>query len=103
MSSTQVRGHAAEMETSFRHHGPPDTFLCFFSSGNDEAVADTSRRVGGALWRKGALRDKLNDAVKQLQAAERGKDPELQGSACLSTGVKQPFVTFQELPLKIKL
>ena len=42
--------------------------------------------MGGALWRKGALRDKLNDAVKQLQAAERGKDPELQGPACLSTG-----------------
>ncbi|KAK7835265.1 hypothetical protein U0070_017801, partial [Myodes glareolus] len=41
-------------------------------SSNDEAVADTSRRMGGALWRKGALRDKLNDAVKQLQAAERG-------------------------------
>ncbi|XP_075801564.1 laminin subunit alpha-4 isoform X1 [Microtus pennsylvanicus] len=41
-------------------------------SSNDEAVADTSRRMGGALWRKGALRDRLNDAVKQLQAAERG-------------------------------
>lgn len=41
--------------------------------------------MGGALWRKGALRDRLNDAVKQLQAAERGKDPDLQGPACLST------------------
>lgn len=41
-------------------------------SSSDEAVADTSRRVGGALWRKGALRDKLTEAVKQLQAAERG-------------------------------
>lgn len=41
-------------------------------SSNDEAVADTSRRMGGALWRKGALRDRLNDAVKQLQAAEQG-------------------------------
>ncbi|XP_042117995.1 laminin subunit alpha-4 isoform X1 [Peromyscus maniculatus bairdii] len=41
-------------------------------SSNDEAVADTSRRVGGALWRKGALRDRLSDTVKRLQAAERG-------------------------------
>lgn len=41
-------------------------------SSSDEAVADTSRRVGGALWRKGALRDKLTEAVKQLQTAERG-------------------------------
>ncbi|ERE85268.1 laminin subunit alpha-4, partial [Cricetulus griseus] len=41
-------------------------------SNNIEAVADTSRRVGGALWRKGALRDRLSDAVKRLQAAERG-------------------------------
>lgn len=90
ISTIQVRGHTAEVEASFRHHGPPGTFLCFFSAGNDEAVADTSRRVGGALWRKGALRDRLNDAVKQLQAAERGKDPELQDPVCLSTGVKQP-------------
>ncbi|XP_058163283.1 laminin subunit alpha-4 isoform X2 [Dasypus novemcinctus] len=41
-------------------------------SSNDEAVADTSRRVEGALARKSALRSRLNDAIKQLQAAERG-------------------------------
>lgn len=41
-------------------------------SSNEEAVADTSRRVGGAQARKGALKYRLNDAVKQLQAAERG-------------------------------
>lgn len=90
MSIIPVRGDTAEVETSFQHHGPPGTSLCFFSTGSDEAVADTSRRVGGALWRKGALRDKLTEAVKQLQAAERGKDAELQGPACLSTRVKQP-------------
>lgn len=87
-SMTQVR--TCVVETSSRHGGPPGTFLCFFSTGNDEAVADTSRRVGGALWRKGALRDRLSDTVKRLQAAERGKDPEPQGPKCLSTDVKQP-------------
>lgn len=46
--------------------------------------------MGGVVWRKGALRDRLDDAVKQLQAAERGKDAELQGPACLSTDGKQP-------------
>lgn len=80
-----VRIYAAERETSSRHRGPPGTSLCFFSTDNIEAVADTSRRVGGALWRKGALRDRLSDAVKRLQAAERGKDSELQGPQCLST------------------
>ncbi|XP_055980995.1 laminin subunit alpha-4 isoform X1 [Sorex fumeus] len=41
-------------------------------SSNEEAVADTSRRVGGALSRKSFLKHRLNDAIKQLQAAERG-------------------------------
>ncbi|XP_037698537.1 laminin subunit alpha-4 isoform X2 [Choloepus didactylus] len=41
-------------------------------SSNEEAVADTSRRVGGALARKGTLRNRLSDVIKQLQAAERG-------------------------------
>uniref|UniRef100_G1SXN3 Laminin subunit alpha-4 n=1 Tax=Oryctolagus cuniculus TaxID=9986 RepID=G1SXN3_RABIT len=40
-------------------------------SSNEEAVADTSRRVGGALARKSALRNRLNDAIKRLQATER--------------------------------
>ncbi|XP_059886415.1 laminin subunit alpha-4 [Delphinus delphis] len=42
------------------------------NSSNDEAVADTSRRVGGALARKSALKNRLNDAIKRLQATERG-------------------------------
>ncbi|XP_010596568.2 laminin subunit alpha-4 [Loxodonta africana] len=41
-------------------------------SSNTEAVADTSRRVDGALVRKSALKNRLNDAIKHLQAAERG-------------------------------
>lgn len=49
-------------------------FFGFFSIGNDEAVADTNRRVGGALARKSALKNRLNDAIKRLQATERGKD-----------------------------
>lgn len=56
------------------HSGPTGTFFAFFSSGNDEAVADTSRRVGGAVARKSDLKSRLNDAIKQLQATERGKD-----------------------------
>ncbi|XP_037698538.1 laminin subunit alpha-4 isoform X3 [Choloepus didactylus] len=43
-------------------------------SSNEEAVADTSRRVGGALARKGTLRNRLSDVIKQLQAAEREGD-----------------------------
>ncbi|XP_042526413.1 laminin subunit alpha-4 [Dipodomys spectabilis] len=39
---------------------------------NEAAVADTSRRVSGALSRKDVLKNILNDAVKRLQAAERG-------------------------------
>ena len=56
------------------HPGPTGTSFNFFSTGNDEAVADTSRRVGGALARKSALRNRLNSAIEQLQATERGKD-----------------------------
>lgn len=56
------------------HSGPTGTSFGFFSTGNEEAVADTSRRVGGAVARKSALKSRLNDAVKQLQATERGKD-----------------------------
>ncbi|XP_028902955.1 laminin subunit alpha-4 isoform X1 [Ornithorhynchus anatinus] len=41
-------------------------------SSNDPAVADTSRRVSGALSRKDALKDRLTDAIKKLQATERG-------------------------------
>ncbi|XP_006840046.1 PREDICTED: laminin subunit alpha-4 [Chrysochloris asiatica] len=41
-------------------------------SNNDEAVADTSRRVDGALDKKSALKNRLNNAIKRLQAAERG-------------------------------
>ncbi|EPQ18620.1 Laminin subunit alpha-4 [Myotis brandtii] len=41
-------------------------------SSNDEAVADTSRRVGGAVARKSNLKSRLNDAIKQLQATEKG-------------------------------
>ncbi|KAF3831845.1 hypothetical protein GH733_000657 [Mirounga leonina] len=43
---------------------------------NDEAVADTNRRVDGALARKSALRNRLNDAIKRLQATERGDTPQ---------------------------
>lgn len=53
---------------------PACTFFHFFFTGNDEAVADTSRRVGGALARKSALKNRLNDAIKRLQATERGED-----------------------------
>lgn len=56
------------------HSGPIGTFFGFFSTGNEEAVTDTSRRVGGAVARKSALKSRLNDAIKQLQATERGKD-----------------------------
>ncbi|XP_006879090.1 PREDICTED: laminin subunit alpha-4-like isoform X2 [Elephantulus edwardii] len=41
-------------------------------SSSDEAVADTSRRVNEALARKNYLKNRLNDAIKHLQAAERG-------------------------------
>ncbi|XP_023561906.1 laminin subunit alpha-4 isoform X2 [Octodon degus] len=41
-------------------------------SSSEEAVADTSRRVSGAFTRKSALKHRLDDAVKRLQAAERG-------------------------------
>jgi hypothetical protein len=68
-----IRILAVAVETFSRHLGPPDSFLCFFT-GNGEAVADTSRRVGGALVRKSTLKNRLNDALKRLQAAERGKD-----------------------------
>ncbi|XP_008582107.1 PREDICTED: laminin subunit alpha-4 [Galeopterus variegatus] len=54
-------------------------------SNNDEAVADTSRRVGGALARKSALKNRLNDAVKQLQATERGDAQERLGQSRLVT------------------
>ncbi|XP_055472145.1 laminin subunit alpha-4 [Psammomys obesus] len=53
-------------------------------SSNEEAVADTSRRVGGALWRKGALRDRLNDAIKRLQATERGDAQQRLGQSKLA-------------------
>ncbi|XP_012660001.1 laminin subunit alpha-4 [Otolemur garnettii] len=54
-------------------------------SSNEEAVADTSRRVGGALARKSALKNRLNDAVKQLQAAERGDAQQRLGQSQLIT------------------
>ncbi|XP_012409861.1 laminin subunit alpha-4 [Trichechus manatus latirostris] len=41
-------------------------------SSNNEVVAGTSRRVDGALARKSALKNRLNDVIKRLQAAERG-------------------------------
>ncbi|KAF5919960.1 hypothetical protein HPG69_014326 [Diceros bicornis minor] len=56
----------------YDHIGSTGFFVCFFSTGNEEAVADTSRRVGGALARKSALKNRLNDAIKRLQATERG-------------------------------
>ncbi|XP_064216839.1 laminin subunit alpha-4 isoform X3 [Aotus nancymaae] len=54
-------------------------------SSSDEAVADTSRRVGGALARKSALKTRLNDAVKRLQAAERGDAQQRLGQSKLIT------------------
>lgn len=68
-----MRSFLVEMESFSRHLGSTSTSFCCFSTGSDEAVADTSRRVGGALARKSALKTRLSDAVKQLQAAERGK------------------------------
>ncbi|KAG8510968.1 Laminin subunit alpha-4, partial [Galemys pyrenaicus] len=41
-------------------------------SSNEEAVADTSRRVDGALAKKSALEHRLSDAVRRLQTAVRG-------------------------------
>ncbi|XP_043858988.1 laminin subunit alpha-4 [Dromiciops gliroides] len=41
-------------------------------SSNEEAVADTSRRVDGAQARKSVLKNRLNEAIKKLQTAERG-------------------------------
>ncbi|KAK1338098.1 hypothetical protein QTO34_001208 [Cnephaeus nilssonii] len=52
---------------------------------NEEAVADTSRRVGGAVARKSALKSRLNDAVKQLQATERGDAQQRLGQSKLAT------------------
>lgn len=72
-SVVPIRIFLAEMETISRHSeatGPP---LCCSSAGSEEAVADTSRRVSGALTRKSALKHRLDDAIKRLQAAERGK------------------------------
>uniref|UniRef100_A0A8I3WXD2 Laminin subunit alpha 4 n=1 Tax=Callithrix jacchus TaxID=9483 RepID=A0A8I3WXD2_CALJA len=54
-------------------------------SSSDEAVADTSKRVGGALARKSALKTRLNDAVKRLQAAERGDAQQRLGQSKLIT------------------
>ncbi|XP_065744712.1 laminin subunit alpha-4 [Phocoena phocoena] len=55
------------------------------NSSNDEAVADTSRRVGGALARKSALKNRLNDAIKRLQATERGDAQQRLGQSKLIT------------------
>ncbi|XP_077018813.1 laminin subunit alpha-4 isoform X2 [Tamandua tetradactyla] len=55
-------------------------------SSDDEAVADTSRRVAGSLARKSALRNRLNDVIKQLQAAERGDVQQRLGQAKQMTG-----------------
>ncbi|XP_030874033.1 laminin subunit alpha-4 [Leptonychotes weddellii] len=52
---------------------------------NDEAVADTNRRVDGALARKSALKNRLNDAIKRLQATERGDTPQRLGQSKLIT------------------
>ncbi|XP_070306037.1 laminin subunit alpha-4 isoform X2 [Odocoileus virginianus] len=54
-------------------------------SSSDEAVVDTSRRVGGALARKSALKNRLNDAIKRLQAAERGDAQQRLGQSQLIT------------------
>ncbi|XP_004673841.1 PREDICTED: laminin subunit alpha-4 isoform X2 [Condylura cristata] len=53
-------------------------------SSNEEAVADTGRRVGGALARKSALEHRLSDAVRRLQAAERGDSQQRLGQAKLN-------------------
>lgn len=70
----QIRIFFVEMDIFSWHPGPTGTSFDFFSTGNVEAVADTSRRVGGALAKKSALKTRLNDAIKQLQATERGKN-----------------------------
>ncbi|XP_072499167.1 laminin subunit alpha-4 isoform X1 [Notamacropus eugenii] len=41
-------------------------------SSDEQAVADTSQRVDGAQARKSILKNRLNEAIKKLQAAERG-------------------------------
>lgn len=54
-------------------------------SSNEEAVGDTSRRVGGALTRKSAIKHRLNDVIKRLEAAERGDAHQRLGQSKLIT------------------
>ncbi|KAM5256538.1 laminin subunit alpha-4 [Ctenodactylus gundi] len=50
---------------------------------NEEVVTDTSRRVGGAQARKSALKYRLDDALKQLQATETGQTQQRLGQSKL--------------------
>ncbi|VTJ58627.1 Hypothetical predicted protein [Marmota monax] len=66
---TQIIYHKDESDNLLNH---ARQLQARADSSNEEAVVDTSRRVGGAMARKSALKHRLNDAVKRLQAAERG-------------------------------
>lgn len=85
-----IRIVLVEMEIFFLDFLDPWVLFFYFSTGSGAAVADTSRRVDGALAKKSALKSRLNDAIKQLQATERGKDHrELKPP--LFTGIKINF------------
>ncbi|KAI5943732.1 Laminin subunit alpha-4 [Manis javanica] len=66
---TQVIYHKDESENLFNQARELQTRA---NSSSDEALADTSRRVNGALERRSTLKHRLNDALKRLQATERG-------------------------------
>lgn len=66
---TQIIYHKDESDNLLNH---ARQLQARADSSNEEAVVDTSRRVGGAVARKSALKHRLNDAVQRLQAAERG-------------------------------
>ncbi|XP_037376153.1 laminin subunit alpha-4 isoform X1 [Talpa occidentalis] len=78
---TQIIYHKDESENLLRQ---ARELQARADSSNEEAVADTTRRVGGALARKSALKNRLSDAVKRLQAAERGDAQQRLGQAKLT-------------------
>ncbi|XP_075410771.1 laminin subunit alpha-4 isoform X2 [Tenrec ecaudatus] len=66
-------------------------------SSSAEAVADTSRRVDGALARKNALKSKLDNAFEHLQAAERGDAHQrLDESKKITAGINKTTMELQQ-------
>ncbi|XP_068933119.1 laminin subunit alpha-4 isoform X1 [Petaurus breviceps papuanus] len=66
---TQITYHKDESENLLSQ---AKTLQATADSSDEQAVADTSQRVDGAQARKSALKSRLNEAIKKLQASERG-------------------------------